>query len=226
MTQVRAGAPRPMRADARRNYERLLAEAAAAFAEHGEGASLDDIAKRAGVGSGTLYRHFPTRYALLEAVYVGSVEEIAGRADAYAARLPPGEALLEWLTELGEHLIRLRGLKALLGSAGTDGRSALFGECGQGLRDAAARLVGAARRAGAVREDVEPLDVLRLAHGIATASEVGDGRGQHVRRYMALLAEGLCGGAGTGPSAGTGSSPQAGPSAGASPSAGTGSCRG
>lgn len=76
MTQVKA-----MRADARRNYERLLGAAAEAFAEHGERASLDDIAKRAGVGSGTLYRHFPTRQALLEAAYVGRVQALAARAD-------------------------------------------------------------------------------------------------------------------------------------------------
>ncbi|NEC84068.1 TetR/AcrR family transcriptional regulator, partial [Streptomyces sp. SID7958] len=71
---------RPMRADARRNRERLLAAAVEAFAAQGEGASLDDIAKRAGVGSGTLYRHFPTRRALLEAVYADRIDALAARA--------------------------------------------------------------------------------------------------------------------------------------------------
>src|SRR5690348_3459677 len=116
MTQVRA-----MRADARRNYERLLKVAAEAFAEHGEGASLDDIAKRAGVGSGTLYRHFPTRRALLEAAYVDRIESLAARAAELAERLPPGEALVEWLNELGAGMLRIRGLRALLGAAVGDG---------------------------------------------------------------------------------------------------------
>lgn len=129
MTQVRS-----MRADARRNYERLLKVAAEAFAEHGEGASLDDIAKRAGVGSGTLYRHFPTRQALLEAAYVDRVEGFARRADELAEALPPGEALAEWLYELCVGTIQVRGLKTLLGSAVADGSDAVLTVCGTHVR--------------------------------------------------------------------------------------------
>jgi AcrR family transcriptional regulator len=180
-----------MRADARRNHERLLRVAAEAFAEHGEGASLDDIAKRAGVGSGTLYRHFPTRHALLEAAYLDRIEALAARADALAAQLPPGEALLEWLHELGIGMIRMRGLKALLGPAVTEGDSAGATACGDSVRSAAGRLVRAAREEGTLRADVEPMDVLRLAHGVATASELADGEGRHIRRYLTLLTEGL-----------------------------------
>lgn len=186
MTQVK-----PMRADARRNYERLLKEAAVAFAAHGEGASLDDIAKRAGVGSGTLYRHFPTRQALLEAVYVDSIEAIAARADVIAAELPPGEALVEWLNELSERMIQVRGLKTLLGSAVTDGSSAVLTACGTSVKGAATRLVEAAQREGTVRADVEPIEILRLAHGVATASELANGEGKYIRRYLSLLTEGL-----------------------------------
>ncbi|MFE2536818.1 TetR/AcrR family transcriptional regulator [Streptomyces sp. NPDC059371] len=182
---------KPMRADARRNYERLLAEAAVAFAEHGEGASLDDIAKRAGVGSGTLYRHFPTRQTLLEAVYVDAIEAIAVRADEIAAELPPGEALVEWLNELGLGMIRVRGLKALLGSAVADGSSEVLARCGASVKGAAGRLVEAAQREGTLRADVEPIDVLRLVHGVATASELGSPDGAHIRRYLLLLTEGL-----------------------------------
>ncbi|MYS89329.1 MULTISPECIES: TetR/AcrR family transcriptional regulator [Streptomyces] len=182
---------RPMRADARRNYERLLKVAVEAFAEHGEGASLDDIAKRAGVGSGTLYRHFPTRQDLLEAAYLDRIEAMAARADELAAGLPPGEALGEWLYELGAGLIRMRGLKALLGPAVTDGDSAMATACGDAVNSAAARLVRAAQREGTLRGDVEPVEVLRLAHGVATASELADGEGRHMRRYLALLTEGL-----------------------------------
>ncbi|MFJ3301528.1 TetR/AcrR family transcriptional regulator [Streptomyces sp. NPDC086549] len=186
MTQVR-----PMRADARRNYERLLKVAAEAFAEHGENASLDDIAKRAGVGSGTLYRHFPNRQALLEAAYVDRIEALAARADELARELPPGEALVEWLHELALGTIEVRGLKSLLGSAVTDGSSAAVTACGTSVKGAAARLVEAAQAEGTLRADVEPVDVLRLTHGVATASELADGQGRQIRRYLSLLLEGL-----------------------------------
>ncbi|MGW0765120.1 TetR/AcrR family transcriptional regulator [Streptomyces sp. NPDC002676] len=186
MTQVR-----PMRADARRNYERLLKAAFEAFAEHGENASLDDIAKRAGVGSGTLYRHFPTRQALLEAAYVDRIEEIAARADELAKELPPGEALTQWLYELGVATIQLRGLKTLLGAAVKDGSSVALTACGTAVKGAAARLVEAAQAAGVLRDDLEPVEVLRLAHGVATASELADGQGSQIRRYLTLLTEGL-----------------------------------
>jgi len=180
-----------MRADARRNHERLVKEAATAFAAHGENASLDDIARRAGVGSGTLYRHFPTRRALLEAVHRDRIEQIAGRGHALAERLPAGEALLEWLAELGAYMIQVRGLKALLGPAVTDGSSAPLTACGTSVTETAIRLVTAAQRAGALRTDVEPVEVLRLTHGLATASELANAEGQYIRRYLSLLTEGL-----------------------------------
>ncbi|WP_338777234.1 helix-turn-helix domain-containing protein [Streptomyces sp. DG1A-41] len=182
---------RPMRADARRNYERLLKVAVEAFAEHGEGASLDDIAKRAGVGSGTLYRHFPTRQALLEAAYLDRIEAIAARADELAAELAPGEALAEWLYELGAGMIRMRGLRALLGPAVTQSGSTVATACCDSVKSAAGRLVRAAQEEGTLRRDVEPVDVLRLAHGVATAAELADAEGGHIRRYLALLTEGL-----------------------------------
>ncbi|MDQ0580236.1 TetR/AcrR family transcriptional regulator [Streptomyces rishiriensis] len=185
MTQVR-----PMRADARRNYERLLKVAAEAFAEHGEGASLDDIAKRAGVGSGTLYRHFPTRQALLEAAYLDRIEALAVRADELGGELPPGVALVEWLNELCVGTIQVRGMKALLGSAVTDSAAAVTA-CGANMKEAAARLVEAAQREGTLRADIEPIDVLRLAHGVATASELAKGDRTAIRRYVSLLTEGL-----------------------------------
>ncbi|MEU6178166.1 TetR/AcrR family transcriptional regulator [Streptomyces coeruleorubidus] len=182
---------RPMRADARRNYERLLKVAAEAFAEHGEGASLDDIAKRAGVGSGTLYRHFPTRHALLEAAYLDRIEAITARADELAAELPPGEALGEWLYELGAGMVRMRGLRVLLGPAVTQTGSTVATACGDSVKSAAERLVRAAQEEGTFRRDVEPVDVLRLAHGVSTAAELADGEGEHIRRYLTLLTEGL-----------------------------------
>lgn len=182
---------RPMRADARRNYERLLKVATEAFAEHGENASLDDIAKRAGVGSGTLYRHFPTRQALLEAAYVDRIEELGARADELAKRLPPGEALMEWLYELCVGTIQVRGMKALLSSAVTDGSSAALTTCANVVKGAAARLVEAAQAEGSLRADVESIEVLRLAHGMGSAAELAGAGEPEIRRYMELLREGL-----------------------------------
>ncbi|MEU4050847.1 helix-turn-helix domain-containing protein [Streptomyces olivaceus] len=193
---------KPMRADARRNRERLLRAAAGVFAEHGAGASLDDIARRAEVGTGTLYRHFPTRQALLEAVYLESVEAIAARADTIAATRPPGAALVAWLGELAVGMLQVRGLKALLGTAVTGAeavadRAANRADradraCGDCVRGAAERLVRAAQEAGAVRGDVAPIDVLRLVHGVVTACEsAGETDGTAVRRYLSLLMEGL-----------------------------------
>ncbi|MDX2677579.1 TetR/AcrR family transcriptional regulator [Streptomyces sp. NY05-11A] len=186
MTQVR-----PIRADARRNYERLLRAAAEAFAEQGENASLDDIAKRAGVGSGTLYRHFPNRHALLEAAYVGRIEELAARAGDLAEELPPGEALVAWLNEVCVTTLQVRGLKALMGSAVTETGPVAVTACGTVLKQASAALVEAAQREGTLRADIEPIDVLRLAHGVATASELANGDSSAIRRYVSLLTEGL-----------------------------------
>lgn len=182
---------KPMRADARRNYERLLKAAVEAFAEHGEGASLDDIAKRAGVGSGTLYRHFPTRQALLEAAYLDRIEALALRADEIAGELPPGPALVEWLDELGRGVIQVRGLKSLLGTAVTSDGSAVATACGTCLTTAAERLVRAAQAEGTLRDDVEPVEILRLTHGLATASELANDAGSDIRRYLSLLMDGL-----------------------------------
>ncbi|MBK3566864.1 TetR/AcrR family transcriptional regulator [Streptomyces sp. MBT62] len=186
MTQVR-----PMRADARRNYERLLKVAAEAFAEHGENASLDDIAKRAGVGSGTLYRHFPTRQDLLEAAYVDRIEALGARADELAKELPPGEALAEWLYEVCVGTIQVRGMKALLGSAVSDGTNVTLTVCGTHMKSAAQRLVEAAQQEGTLRKDIESIEVLRLAHGVSTASELANGQGKFIRRYLSLLTDGL-----------------------------------
>ncbi|MER7718349.1 helix-turn-helix domain-containing protein [Streptomyces flaveolus] len=182
---------RPMRADARRNRERLLAVAAQAFAERGEGASLDDIAKRAGVGVGTLYRHFPTRRALLEAAYLERIEAIARPRRRDRGR-PAGEALVAWLGELAVGMLQVRGLKALLGTAVTGGGAAVGAACGDCVRGAATRLVRAAQDEGALRRDVEPVEVLRLVHGVVTASEMaGAEDGTSVRRYLSLVVDGL-----------------------------------
>ncbi|MEV0096229.1 helix-turn-helix domain-containing protein [Streptomyces sp. NPDC050738] len=184
--------PKPMRADARRNYDRLLEVAAVAFAERGADASLDDIAKRAGVGSGTLYRHFPSRRDLLEAVYLESIDELTDRAlEFIASERPAGDLLAEWLQLLAEQMIRLSGLKTLLGEAMTDGTSPVISVCSGRLKDAASDLLAAAQKAGAVRADLEPTELLRLTHAVATATELGAGTPQQIGRYLTLIQEGV-----------------------------------
>ncbi|WP_338695259.1 TetR/AcrR family transcriptional regulator [Streptomyces sp. Q6] len=192
MTQVGAGRPaKPKRADARRNYERLVQEAGLAFAEKGAEASLDDIAKRAGVGSGTLYRHFPTREALMEAVYVDQFEEIAGRAKELADALPPGEALFAWLADLGEQIVRVRALKTLLGAAVAEGGAPVVVQCGEVLKAAAAELLAAAQASGDVREDLTHLELLRLNHAMVTAAQLAGDGPKDIRRYQQLLLDGV-----------------------------------
>ncbi|MGW3112843.1 TetR/AcrR family transcriptional regulator [Streptomyces sp. NPDC001091] len=180
--------PRPMRADARRNRERLLTAAASAFAEHGENASLDDIAKRAGVGSGTLYRHFPTRRALLEAAYAARIEALGERGEELSGSFPPGEALTKWLHELCAATIQVRGLKTLLGTAATD---TPLTTCGTLVKSTATTLLAAAQSEGTLRPDLTPTDLLRLTQGVATAAELGGGEAVEIGRYLGWLLNGI-----------------------------------
>ena len=178
-----------MRADARRNRDRLVAIAQEAFAEQGAGASLDDIAKRAGVGPGTLYRHFPTREALQEAAYRDAVEELAERGRALADELPPGPALESWIASLIAHIRDRSALAgALVESMGKQGE--LFVECHRLLHDTGALIVDAARAAGAVREDVQERDLLWMAHGVAQ-SAAGEGGDERAARLQQVLLRGL-----------------------------------
>src|SRR6266571_6871584 len=150
-TREQAGQARPMRADAQRNYARLLDAASAAFVEHGaDDVSLEEIARRAGVGIGTLYRHFPTRQALLEAVYRDQVEAMRARADELIASKPPAEALAIWLRELLDFGRTKRMLtSSLLTTLSRD--SELISSCSSMMRGAAAEVLTNAQQAGAVR---------------------------------------------------------------------------
>lgn len=163
-------ARRPMRADARRNYERLLAAARAAFLEHGADASLEDIARRAGVGIGTLYRHFPTRQALQEAVYRDEVESIAAKAYELCETMPPGDALAAWMHAFAGYVAGKRGLIQTL-KAVIDRDSELFARCHDEIRAAAARVLGAAQEAGTARADLTVPDLLKLIHALSLATE-------------------------------------------------------
>ncbi|WP_353944403.1 TetR/AcrR family transcriptional regulator [Streptomyces sp. HUAS MG91] len=164
-----AGA-RPLRADARRNYERLLTTARTAFAEHGTGASLEDVARGAGVGIGTLYRHFPNRYALLSAVFEEAVTELLDRSRALLDAPQPCSALVVWLRDIITHASEYRGLSGALMSASQDASSALA-RCSVPMREAGQALLSRAQESGAVRRDVSITDLLQLTNAIALAAE-------------------------------------------------------
>jgi AcrR family transcriptional regulator len=159
-----------MRADARRNHARLMAAAREAFTEHGYEASLDDIAKRAEVGPGTLYRHFPTREALLAAVYRDDVDALVAQADDLGRRLPPEEALTAWLLVQLDYIKFKRGLgSAIKTMLGND--SETLGYCRETMHAGMGRLLDRAQEAGIIRDDVDGTHVMRLVHGIGLACE-------------------------------------------------------
>ncbi len=158
---------RPRRADARRNFDALLRAAREAFAEHGTDASLEDIARSAGVGIGTLYRNFPTRQHLFEAVYVGEVEELCRSAEE-AAELPPWESLTAWLRRFVGYSATKRAIYEALSRD-----SEIVATCRTSIFAAGEPLLARAQQAGEVREDLSFDDLLRLVSGI-TAARVTD----------------------------------------------------
>jgi AcrR family transcriptional regulator len=179
-----------MRADARRNHDRLLAEARVAFAKSGADASLEEIAHRAGVGSGTLYRHFPTREALLEAVIRDWTESMQAEAESYIDRGAPAEALHAWLRAYITHATVFRGLAAALMAGMQEKTSALY-SCGQTVKAASAELLARAQASGEIRIDADISDILKLAKGIALAAEQTGGGDELIDRLLALVMDGL-----------------------------------
>jgi len=174
---------RPRRADARRNDEQLLDAARVVFAERGADASLDDIARRAGVGIGTLYRHFPTRQALLEAVFGDRVEALCAEAHDLLAAPSPGGALATWLRAVVGHITLYRGLAAALAPI-LDKEAEPASSWHGAIHTAGATLLARAQQSGAVRPDVGVADLLKLANAIAVAPEGAD-------RLLSLVMDGL-----------------------------------
>jgi AcrR family transcriptional regulator len=176
-----------MRADARRSRARLIEAATAAFAEHGADAPLDDIARRAGVGIGTLYRHFPARIDLQAAVYRNQVTSVCSRADDLVASSPPDQAFAGWLRVLARYLVTKRGLsRAVMASLGKD--SELVSSCFLAMNETADRLLATAQDAGVIRADLSSTDVLRLVHGVVIATEQAPG---DTDRLLSLLLDGM-----------------------------------
>lgn len=191
MAMSTTGAPaRPMRADARRNYGRLLAEARTAFAEHGTDASLEDVARRAGVGIGTLYRHFPTRHALMSAVFQEAVTDLITRSRELAGAERPCAALVEWLGAIVTHAGEYRGLAQALMSTCRDESSALA-RCNTPLREAGSVLLIRAQSSGTVRADVSIDDLMQLTNAIALAAEQSPDDPDLADRLLQLTLRGL-----------------------------------
>jgi AcrR family transcriptional regulator len=164
-TDVQSQVQRPKRADARQNHEKLLAAGREAFTEDGKAATLEDIARRAGVGIGTLYRHFPSRQALLEAVYVEEVDAL-GRSATDLIDEPPWEALVDWIHRFVGYIATKQALAEDLLSY-NDPDAEVFKLCRGTLYGAGEPLLTRAQDAGVVRTDTDITQVMQLVGGIA-----------------------------------------------------------
>ncbi|NKY26202.1 TetR/AcrR family transcriptional regulator [Nocardia gamkensis] len=180
---------RPLRADARRNRDRLLEVAVRAFSHEGPEVTLEAIAREAGVGIGTLYRHFPTREALIDAAYRNELARLCDSVDDLLTALPPDQALRTWMDRFVDYMTAKRGmgdaLRALIASGGNP-----FSESRDRLTAAVATLLRAGASAGTLRSDVSPEDVLVGLSGVSLATENAERREQ-AGRLLDLLVDGL-----------------------------------
>ena len=180
-----------MRADAKRNYDRIVEVARQVFREQGYDASLDEVAKRAEVGPGTLYRHFPTRDALLDAImqsWVDRVEEAADKALAHEG--PPRDLLVAWFEEYVRLISLHKGGPAKITSAMGNPDSPISTKC-QVLTRASDRVVDRLREEGALRDGVETLQMVRLVGGVATVADTAQLDADAVRPMLEVIADGL-----------------------------------
>jgi AcrR family transcriptional regulator len=178
---------RARRADAARNAELLLAAAKELFDRDGPEAALDEVARRAGLGNATLYRHFPTRGDLLVAVYADEVAELCSGADVLAERHEPGDALFAWLDDFVVHVATKRALALAVTEGPDQRRTELFERWHESMRSTAEGLLARARAAGAVRGDLAVGDLLALVSGAAmTAADAG-----HARRLLGIMRYGF-----------------------------------
>jgi AcrR family transcriptional regulator len=184
------GAPRPLRADARRNRERVLEAASAAFGAEGSDVSLDEIARRAGVGAGTVYRHFPTKEALFEAVVFDRMEQLVTVAQELSDDPDPGHAFSTFMNALAREGALKRDLVEALGR---DGIKLQLGDAPVlvALIDVLAELLHRAQRAGAVRRDIGVDDVVAVLTGTAYAICHGRANEEGTVRLLAIMHDGL-----------------------------------
>jgi AcrR family transcriptional regulator len=180
-----------MRADAKRNYDRIVEVAREVFREQGYDASLDEVARRAGVGPGTLYRHFPTRDALLDAIMASWVERVNTAVEkTLAFEGPPRDLLLQWFEEYVALISLHKGGPAKITSAMGDPDSPILTKC-QVLRGAHDKVIDRLRDEGALRDDVETLQVIRLVGGVATVADQSELSPASVRPLLEVVADGL-----------------------------------
>ncbi|MFY9856375.1 MAG: TetR/AcrR family transcriptional regulator [Terracidiphilus sp.] len=180
--------PRKPRTDAQRNRERILEVAKEAFTRFGAEASLDDIAKQAGVGAGTLYRHFSTRDALIEAVYRSEVEKLAAAESKFAATMPPVAALRAWMLLFVDHIAAKQIIAPALNSI-VGGPCKLFEGSRSMIQEAIQALVKRAIKSGDIRGDLDPFDLLRALIGVSHIAS-GPGWQQSARRLVDILITG------------------------------------
>ncbi len=190
MGTATAATTRPMRADAQRNYDHIVEVASDAFAEHGVLTSLDDIACRAGVGPGTLYRHFPTRDSLIATALGDSVDRLDTLAAGLKASEAPGEALHEWMLALAMHLRTYDNLPESIAEAFRRDDSPLRNSCFP-LTDTTSVLVARAKAAGELRDDVDPRDVFALVSSVAWAAQRRGGTDADLKRMLSLATTGI-----------------------------------
>jgi AcrR family transcriptional regulator len=179
---------RKPRSDAQRNRHRILEVAKEAFATSGANASLDDIAKQAGVGAGTLYRHFPSRDALLEAVYHNEVEKLGTAERELSRKLPPVEALRAWMLLFVDYIATKQIIAPALNTL-VGGPSKVFEASRSQIRGAIDALVNRAIKSGEIRRDLDPFDLLRALIGVANVASAPDWR-QSARRLVDILITG------------------------------------
>jgi len=181
-------AQRKPRMDAQRNRERILEVAKDAFARSGASTSLDDIAKQAGVGAGTLYRHFPTRDALLEAVYRTEVEKLAAAERKFAQTMPPIEALRAWMLLFVDYIATKQIIAPALNTL-VGGPSKVYEASRAQITGAIHALVGRAIKSGEIRGDLDPFDLLRALIGVSNVASGPDWR-QSAKRLVDILITG------------------------------------
>jgi AcrR family transcriptional regulator len=179
---------RKPRADAQRNRELVLEAAKEAFTKSGADASLEDIAKQAGVGAGTLYRHFPTRDALLEAVYRTEVEKLAAAEQKFAETMPPIEALRAWMFLFVDYIATKKIIAPALNTL-VGGHSKVVEASYTQVWDAIRALVKRAIKSGDIRKDLDPIDLLRALIGVSNVASSPDWQ-QSARRLVDILVSG------------------------------------
>jgi AcrR family transcriptional regulator len=181
---------RSLRADAQRNRDKLLTAATEAFAQEGEDVALESIAARACVGIGTLYRHFPSREVLVAAAYRSEVDSLCAAASELLASLPADQALRAWAERFADYIATKRAMgDALRAAAGSD--SPLFAETKARIVGALRLLLDGGATSGTLRADVDPMDVMRVIHGIWYLPDGPEWRA-HVGRMLDLVIDGLC----------------------------------